>query len=560
MIREAMLAGNIKLQVFSDPYELIEEPIELEKEKVGSVPCKAGLNIIGKMPKKYEIRGATKTKITPSVFFDKVTEHTTEPTTLRKDTAAGDPMEKGLVKFGKSTPWIEPKLIKMATADVKNNYEINVCGVSSALYRRKLTYLEGVQGVEGDEFMAPINRKTSLGFPYVIEYNHPKGKREAFGEEEWKMDTPQAKKIEEDVLELEQRCREGRQSGVYWTDTLKDERRPIAKVRAGKTRVFCAGPVHFTILFRMYFLGFAAWIMRNRNHNEVSTGTNVYSYDWNNIVRKLRSRGKASNGNINVVAGDFENFDGSLSSQILWAIFESIQEWYDDGAENAQIRRTLWAHIVHAMHVNEGIVYSATHSQPSGCPITAILNSIYNSIVIRIVFLMAAMDEEQRQGIRTGELANMTMFNRCVACISYGDDNLIAIMESILEWFNQVIITEKFAKIGHVYTDEAKTGEIYTVRDLSEVAYLKRKFVWSEGAQRYIAPLNLDVVLEIVQWTKQGLQKDEITLANLDITMRELSLHGEKIYKKYKREFEHVCQMHRIPFRFQDWYSVMRRS
>ena len=274
-------------EVYTSPYELVEEVIDLDKEQEGSVPLNAGLNIIGKINPKYEIRGATKTKITPSVFFDKITEHSTEPTTLRKDTPAGDPMHKGLLKFGKSVPWIQPTLIKCAMFDVENNYSTNVCGLPVEQYKRKLTFVEAVQGVEGDEYLAPINRGTSLGFPYVIDWNHPDGKRAAFGKDAWTMNTTQAQKIKRDVDELEKRCAEGEQSGVYWTDTLKDERRPIEKVRMGKTRVFCAGPVHFTILFRMYFLGFAAWIMRNRNSNEISTGTNVYSFDWNNIARKM---------------------------------------------------------------------------------------------------------------------------------------------------------------------------------------------------------------------------------------------------------------------------------
>ncbi|APG78449.1 hypothetical protein 1 [Wuhan millipede virus 3] len=556
MIQEGIAKMPFAQQIFTEPYEMIEEEIPLDAEREGSVPMGAGLNVIGKMAPRYNIRGATKTKITPSVFFDKVTEHKTMPTVLRKDGPAGDPMERGLLKFGKSVPWIQPTLIKVATNDVENNYNINACGLSPQQYRRKLDYCEAVCGVPDDEYMAPINRGTSLGFPYVVDWNHPNGKREAFGTDEWKLDTPQAKKIERDVMELEDKCRRGEQAGVYWTDTLKDERRPLEKVKAGKTRVFCAGPVHFTILFRMYFLGFAAWIMRNRNSNEISTGTNVYSYDWNNIARKLRSRGLDSKGNVGVVAGDFENFDGSLSSQILWAIFESIQRWYNDGEENEMIRRTLWAHLVHAVHVNEGTVYSATHSQPSGCPITAILNSIYNSIVIRIVYLLAAEDFEINNNLRLGELANMEKFNQFVACVSYGDDNLIAICEMIREWFNQIIITEKFKQIGHVYTDERKTGEIYTVRSLSEVAFLKRKFVWSEMAQRFIAPLDIDVVLEIVQWTKRGMQKDEITLANIEVCMRELSLHGENVYNLYKNEFKHVCAMHGINFRFLTWHEV----
>jgi hypothetical protein len=494
----------------------------------GSVPLNEGLYVHGTTEKHTKTGGGT--KITPSPLYG-LLEPKTMPTSMRPFNGI-DPMNKGVKKFGKEVPRIDPDLLIPCVADVANNLVLNATRRDIAKYRRVLTYEEAVIGVPDDEFLAPINRSTSMGFPYVFDHSNLRGKRRAFGDDEWTLDSELALKVKEDVEFLEQKCKLGIQTNVYWSDTLKDERRPIEKVQAGKTRVFCGGPVHMTILFRKFFLGFAAWIMHNRNANEISTGTNVYSEDWSEIVRKLASRGR-SGKKVNVAAGDFGNFDGSLSSQVLWHMLELINEWYDDGPENARIRHTLWMHIVHAVHINGNVVYQCTHSQPSGCPITAILNSIYNSIVIRVVYLICARDF----GLQTGDysFANMEKFNRYCACVSYGDDNLIAIAESILVWFNQVKITAAFLIIGHEYTDEAKSGIIVPIRDISEVAYLKRRFVWDELANRYIAPLDLDVVLEIFQWTKKGLAYDSITEANIDVSLRELCLHGEEIFNKYSQ-------------------------
>jgi hypothetical protein len=76
------------------------------------------------------------------------------------------------------------------------------------------------------------------------------------------------------------------------------------------------------------------------------------------------------------------------------------------------------------------------------------------------------------------------------------------------------------------------------VRDLSDVAYLKRKFVFDEVAQRYIAPLDLDVILEIPQWTKRGSHEESILLANIDVALRELSLHGQEIFEQYATKLQ----------------------
>lgn len=517
-------------------------PIVGDNNICGSVPLDKGLMVHGRTD--VPLSSGNNSKIIPSPFFDYV-PHKTIPAKLRPSNGI-DPMYNGLVKYGKSVPRIEPKYIEIAVNDVKNNFMLNECHKDIQEYQRVLTYEEAILGVADDEFLAPINRSTSMGYPYTMVNEKLRGKKDAFGDGEWDLNSPLALQVKSDVEKLIENCRQGIQTGVYWSDTLKDERRPIAKVEAGKTRVFCGGPVHFTIAFRKYFLGFAAWMMYNRNANEVSVGTNVYSPDWSDIVRKLASRATTKLG-IKVVAGDFANFDGSLSSQILWAILDAINEWYDDGPENAQIRRTLWMHIVHAIHINRDVIYQATHSQPSGCPITAILNSIYNSVIVRIAYIICAQQHFEQIG---EDYRSMKWFNLFVSMVSYGDDNLIGIAERILDWFNQVSITSALLVIGHEYTDEAKTGIIVPVRDISEVAYLKRHFKWNPALNRYVAPLDLDTVLEIVQWTKKGLSSDAITLANLDVTMRELSLHDKEIFDKYKRILTTECQKHNIFYRF----------
>lgn len=533
-------------QIYSE-VDIPCEPFLGNEELVDSVPLNAGLMVYGRTDLQNSSGG--KNKIIPSAFFDYV-PHRTLPTAMTKINGV-DPMLKGLLKYGKEVPRIDYTLINRAIADVKNNYYVNGDRLNMDDFTRVLSFEEAVLGVEGEEFITPINRGTSLGYPYALHTKMP-GKREAFGTDEWTLNSRLAIKIRKDVEQLVDDCRNGIQRGVYWADTLKAERRTIKKVEEGKTRVFTAGPVHFTIAFRQYFIGFAAWIMHGRNRNEISVGTNVFSQDWSDIVRKLASRALTQHG-LNVVAGDFSNFDGSLSSQILWAILESINEWYDDGEENATIRRTMWMHIVHAMHVNRDIVYQTTHSQPSGCPITAILNSIYNSVVVRISYLICARRHYQETN---EDYCSMKCFNDHVAMVSYGDDNLIGISETILGWFNQVTIAEAMLEIGHEYTDETKTGNIVPIRDITDVAYLKRKFVWDERLNRYKAPLDLEVVQEIVQWTKAGTGADSITLTNLDVTMRELSLHSEEVFNKYLGMLRKVCKEKNIFYRFltQDEY------
>lgn len=542
------------------------------KSEFGPVPYGKGLVVHGCTSKKVVCPNTT--KIMPSVLHN-YRKTKTKPAYL-KPGPYGNPMEIGLKKYCKETPLLDHNLIKIASQDVRNTHNINIARLDRSKYARLLTWEETVVGVENDEFLAPLNRGTSMGYPYTQDYPGCDGKRNAFGIDEYTLNTPLAKKIFEDCYNLEKDCEQGIQRNVFWSDTLKDERRPIEKVDAGKTRVFCAGPVHFTMTFRRYFLGFCAWIMHNRNFNDVSTGTNVYSEDWNVIANLLKSKGFNS-GKINVAAGDFSNFDGSLNSMILWSILEDINDWYSawalldmedmEGEELDQameemeranfVRRVLWTHIVHSIHVNGDVILQLTHSQPSGCPGTAIINSEYGKYLVRMCYIQSINSylkenpELDSQVIEyLNRIKNMQAYNKYVKSIVYGDDNLIGISESILFFFNQETITKEMLKLGHDYTDEAKSGKSYFIRDLSEVQFLKRHFVFDPLVNRYTAPLNLETVLEICQWTKKGLQSDTITQSNVDVVMRELSLHSEEIWNLWMPKIVRSCAKNGVTYKF----------
>lgn len=314
---------------------------------------------------------------------------------------------------------------------------------------------------------------------------------------------------------------------TIWTDTLKDERRPIDKVNAGKTRVFAGGPIDYTLVFRKYFLGFAAAVADNRNHNEISVGTNVYSSDWTVIATLMQSKGP------HVIAGDFSNFDGTLHVQILHAIVDIINDWYADGEENAGIRRILWREILNSIHVCGDVVYMWTHSQPSGCPLTAIINSIYNAIACRYVWMLLTEGTEYH---------SMKSFRQHVSMVSYGDDNLLNVSSEALEFYNQITMAEAFATFGMTYTDETKSGEMVKAKTLDVVQYLKRKFVWNENRQLYNAPLAMESILEIPNWIRECPDHREATENNIENACFELSIHGEDVFNHWAPQYDRAAR------------------
>nr|UNY42087.1 MAG: polyprotein 1 [Picornavirales sp.] len=449
---------------------------------------------------------ATKSQIQPSLIVGALAEPTTKPAHLRPFSSNGqviDPMEKGIAKVLTISKPIDEKVLAIAVSDVADLH-------SSTGTKEVLTFVESIEGITDSEYITPINRTSSPGYPYCLDNGEP-GKRKWFGYDEY----VHSSEVEKDVNDLIARAANNQRGDVVWTATLKDERRPIAKVDAGKTRVFTAGPMHYTIAFRMYFLRFIENIMANKINNEIGVGTNVYSIDWHRTGLKITEKGDK------VIAGDFSNFDGSLSATILWKILDMINDWYDDGPKNAQIRSVLFEEICNARVLARGELIQWDHSQPSGNPATVIINSIFNQIVMRYAYLACK---------RNAGLSLMNDFRNKVSFQTYGDDNLVNISDDVIEWYNQITITEELAKIGLTYTDEAKTGELVAYRTIDDIAYLKRKFVLNEHGF-FMAPLDFSVCCDMPNWMKnaKGLEK-KATFENAENAMREFFFHGIDAY------------------------------
>jgi hypothetical protein len=482
------------------------------------------------------VEGAnSKTDIEPSVIHGYV-EPSTKPCYLRPIQVNGkevDPMMNGLKKCAKPSSALNENFLKAAVNDVRRNFP------RDKERQRVLTNYEAMAGVEGDAFATPLKLSTSAGYPWKKQSKKP-GKTEWCGKDGNYVMHPD---LEKALSDREEKARNNARYPTIWVDTLKDERRPIAKVDQGKTRVFSAGPVDYIVASRKYFLGFAAHVAANRNRNEISVGTNVYSTDWDVIATIMQEKGK------NVIAGDFSNFDGTLNVEILHAICDIINDWYDDGEENQRIRRILWRETVNSIHVCKDSIYMWTHSQPSGNALTAILNSMYNAIACRYVWMVVTQKETS--------LHSMKAFRENVNMVSYGDDNLLNVSDEVIDIFNQLTMAEAFATFGMTYTDEAKSGSMVKCRTLDQVGYLKRNFVFDEAMHSWKAPLDLDTVLEIPNWVRRSPDIEEATVSNIEDATAELSLHGEEIFDKWSKVLTRVAREHGLEPKILTYYEYV---
>ena len=461
-----------------------------------------------------------KTTIRPSLIHGEIAPVISAPSRLRP-TSLIDPLEEALKKAGKQPPLIPQKYLDRAYKSIKSKVFF-----PKRSHCRKLTRTEAVEGIEGENFICSMNRLASAGFGWSKEAppNYP-------GKTYW-LGADDDFHIDEDVhaaLDIAEECLKNNQRmSAVWVDTLKDERRSLAKVAAGKTRVFAAGQMDYIILFRQYFLGFIADTMEHRIDNEIAVGINAEGPEWQKLALKLLCYSD------NVIAGDFSNYDGSLSAQVLKLVLNLVNEWYDDEYSNE--RSLLFEEICHSIHINGNHLYQWTHSQPSGNPFTAVLNSLANMVYNRICFYKLTENTPY-----AGQ-----NFETYVTMIAYGDDNVLGVHPLLHDYFNCATLTRTMADFGMTYTDEKKTGTVNNFRKLSEVSFLKRAFVLRNAIWR--APLELEGILESLNWIRGPLNDKLSLFQNLQTQLENLTCHGPVIFKHWADIIEKAISTKELNF------------
>jgi ribosomal protein S17E len=528
------LAAALNKELIEDVVKMfsIEEricaPVEVMLEpQLENKPFDANMVPLFKCDKPVSLAG--KTKIIRSPLHGAWGPARTKPAYLRPRVVGDelvDPRMVGLSGYCAGNSRVDPTIVEAIVSGLSSHY----VNIASRTERRKpivFTFEQAVKGIEGHKYCDSIDRTTSPGYPWVLEKppGFP-GKTWWFGlDGEVDTETPQAKQVSAKVENIIAKAKEGIRLFHPYVDFPKDERRPIEKADAMKTRSISGCALDYSIAERMYFLDFSIFMMESRIDCNACIGINPRSQEWDVLARVL-SRFPAT------VAGDFSGFDKTQIAEFLWAVLEIVNKWYNDGPENRLIRTVLWAEVVNSIHLFEGDFLQWIKSLPSGHPLTVIINSLVHIMYVQYCYVIL-----HPQGLH-----GLQFFWELVEMQTYGDDGVYSISDTIIPWFNQITITEAMKTIGLTYTDENKSEVLVPFRRLSEVTFLKRGFRFDNMLGRYVAPLSLDTILEMPYWTKEGPAPLEITYDNVSTALMELSLHGEEKFLFHSQEIIDACR------------------
>jgi hypothetical protein len=491
---------------------------EIVPEQQSDMPIFSGFPVL-----KTDIKGVSipaRSQLIKSPMYETVQESVMAPSFLAPQTD----------EFSENNPWVKAyKSYNMMTGPSCNvritaaarEYGNMLFNKSELPEPRLFTFEEAVLGIEGTTFRS-LSRGTSAGFPDITDSKiRTTGRKFYFGDEaDFDLQNENALKLKTDVLTIIAKARKGERSMHVFTDYLKDELRDREKVAEKKTRLFSAGPLRLLIAYRMLFGSFMNWFYDNRISNQSSIGVNVYSSEWDVIAKLLLEN--QTPGVPGIGAGDYSKFDGSEKRVIHNAILNIIDRYYDDDEDSRMARYVLWQELTNSRHYFNGDIISWSSSLPSGHPLTSMVNNMYNGIAFRYCW-NRAFEDKPEEGL----------FDNYCYLITMGDDNVFSVPQQYIEFFNEAVLSKYMKELGLTYTKEDKTMGDSSLRFITEVEFLKRKWKYDTTLRRYVSPLKLKGLIETLSWTRMGKYEHEIPVDKVDTALRELSYHDEATFDKW---------------------------
>nr|QKN89029.1 MAG: polyprotein [Riboviria sp.] len=330
-----------------------------------------------------------------------------------------------------------------------------------------LTDTETITGIPAFEnAFEPLPMKTSPGWPYIN--TRPRGevgKRYLFDINGSGLITDSL--LQEKYIYREQEARKGERVESIWIDCMKDERRKLAKIQSGSTRIFTIGPVDFSMLCRKYTQDFTEALKASRSFSHCKLGIDCQSLEWTELYHYLSSFSDC------MIAGDFSRFDGTVHAELIEDYYDDVDYFYkafgDWNEGDRKVRKVLADETCNTIHLAKDEFYMTHGGNKSGNPATTPLNSRVNYRYMALAWLLLA------RRLRLTKYYTMASFAQNVRVACFGDDNILAVKKEVIEWYNQESISECLEEYGIIYTNESKTG-VTKFKKLSECTFLKQGF------------------------------------------------------------------------------------
>ena len=332
----------------------------------------------------------------------------------------------------------------------------------------------------------------------------------------------------EEIQRIKDTLARGERIHTVFRGNLKDE---PTKWEKKKIRVFAGCEVAFTCVVREFYLPIVRLIQNNWIDFECAVGINAHGPQWNELTEYISKFGKDR-----IIAGDYAAFDKSACPEAMMSAFNVlilIAEKCGYSERDLAIMRGIATEISYPIYELDGVIAQLFGSNPSGHPLTVIINNLMNMLYMRYVYYTLHQNEE------------VPPFHEVIALMCYGDDNIMSVSEEEKK-FKMSAIVPILADVGIKYTKADKTAvsEDDDFQDLSEVEFLKRAFVWNPSFGCWTAALGVSSIAKSLhnQMASKTTPRLEIAAQAIRSANTEFAYHGPEIFNLRHEQLKRVAE------------------
>jgi hypothetical protein len=390
---------------------------------------------------------------------------------------------------------------------------------------RPLNNYEIVNGIDGLAFVNGINMSAGGGSKYKgrkSNYAHRVGDKWDFEEHVWA-----------DIERADKLARTGQRFWGTFNAFPKDEPTTKAGRDKGKVRTVFGSDLVLQCLCRKYFAGTIRWFNVNSTTTECSVGINPSSAVWHHMLNSLVERDKKKSLS-RMFATDYSKFDLNMPPNVIDAAFDFLirfnMEHGQFSSDDFMAMVTLKEEILKAIVNCNGDAVFLLSILCSGVPLTSLLGSVCNSIMVRTCYYALVADVK---------------FSDAISMMTFSDDIFGTISDNVVNEFNMQTMCAKMGEWGTSVTSAQKDGKsMPKTIHLNDVDFLKRAFRFDyEFGGVYVGPLKEQSILKpLVSMIKPTSVTEEFQLAqNINAAMDEYLLHGRRKYNIARKKLTGIA-------------------
>jgi len=375
---------------------------------------------------------------------------------------------------------------------------------------------DALNGAEGIAFVDSVKRSTSAGAPFG------ESKKKHLLKEEPQRGLSDPVKLAPEMSRRVKNVRNSYNQGIAYspvfTAHLKDEAVSAKKAALGKTRVFCGAPFDWSLVVRELFLSHVRLIQNFKFDFECGVGTVAPSTEWSDMYDHITKHGEDK-----IIAGDYKAYDKRMPPGMIMEAFRILIELAKESGnftkEDILSMQCAAQDTSYPLVDFNGDLVKFWGSNPSGHPLTVIINSIVNSLYMRYTFIECGYD--------------VADFSSGVSLMTYGDDNIMSASDYFPN-FNHTTISESLANVGITYTMADKESASIPYINISEASFLKRGWLWNEAEKTHTAPLDetsIEKMLCVYVKSKTITASEQISEI-IRSAQREWWHYGEEIFEE----------------------------